>query len=191
MSFAKLAEELTAAATALTAQGTPATGADAGGNTGADAGASAGETTMAKALQFTLEDGTVVDALDGTALVKAMNDRMDKTDGELMGVLGAITTMVKALGDSNKALTETVASLRGTSAGRRSVMVAMPGAAGADAGAGAGAGAGKPQITFDELMAKAHAAQKAGELTGVQVAMVEGYASKGLALPEYLSKALR
>lgn len=178
MSFAKLAEELGALATAasVTPESTPAGGA------GADGGQAGGtETSMVKSFSFTLEDGTVVEAEDGADLVKSLIERFDtqaKTHEaekvDLMKALGSLSTLVKAQG-------EALARLSGQGRGRMST-VAMP----ADAGAGAGAGApvaGKGPEAAQELMAKAHAALAAGRINGVQVAMADGYLGKGMALP--------
>lgn len=181
MSFAKLAEELGALATAasVTPESTPAGGA------GADGGQAGGtETSMVKSFSFTLEDGTVVEAEDGADLVKSLIERFDtqaKTHEaekvDLMKALGSLSTLVKAQG-------EALARLSGQGRGRQST-VAMP----ADAGAGAGAGApaaGKGPAQAQELMTKAHAAQAAGRISAVEVAMADGYLGKGMAVPDHL-----
>ena len=42
---------------------------------------------MAKSFSFTLEDGTVVEAEDGTELIKALMNRVEKNEGALAKVL--------------------------------------------------------------------------------------------------------
>lgn len=174
MSFQKLAEELQALQSA-SAESTPANGAGAGGTAAVGT-----ETQMVKSFSFTLEDGTVVDAVDGADLVKSLVERFDTQaathateNADLVKSLTAMTALIKAQG-------EQIARLSGTGAGRRAT-VAMP------ANAGAGNGTSEPlKVTpaiAHEVMAKAHAAQALGRISGVDVATADGYFGKGMLPP--------
>ena len=184
MSFKELAEELGvlegAAATAL-AQANGAGGEAAGAGTGNSAGTAQGP--LVKSFDFTLEDGTKVVAVDGAELVKAMGDRMDSQEADLKKALGSMASMLKSL-------TNSVAQMAGQGRGRKATLH-MPAGAGDEGNGGSTAG-GAPNAS--EVMAKAHKAHEAGEITGLDVAVIEGYLNRGARIeqmPEPLAKCLR
>ncbi len=186
MSFAKLAEDLKAQQAALAASGaqaTPGAGAGAGGEAAGGSGAS---TPLVKSFEFTLEDGTKVVAVDGAEMVKALEKQVaeDRID---------LTTALTVMGDMLKSLTAQVAAMAGAGRGRMST-VAMPAATGADAtataAAAAAAAAGKPaKQDFNAMLAKAHELHDAGKMTGLDVATIEGYANRGMEVPEVMVKS--
>src|SRR5690606_33532727 len=55
---------------------------------------------MSKSFQLTLDDGSVVEAEDGTALVKALLSRVEKNEETLAKALEATVRLIKSQGET-------------------------------------------------------------------------------------------
>lgn len=158
-----------------------------GDKDGAGEGDNDGDEMFGKALQVQMADGTVAEAYDGTAMMKAMATRLVATEGQsatLAKALSAATGIIKQQGEMMKALNDRVARLANTGTGRRA-MVSVNDKAPAPA-AGQAAAAPAPQ----ELLTKALAMSGRGELTSIQVARIESSVRSGAPLPADLAAAL-
>lgn len=149
---------------------------------------------MGKSLTIQLDDGTVVEALDGTDLVKSLIQRMDTDSGAtqqlIAGAFDALKTqaqVIQAQGTVLKSLQAELGALKAQGSGRRSVVSVAPVPP-----------APQPQtpqqlaksMPADDFMAKAMSAQKAGRISGIDVAVAEGRLAQGLAVPEAIVKAV-
>jgi hypothetical protein len=149
---------------------------------------------MGKSLQVTLADGTLVEAIDGTEMVKSLQadiDALTTQNDELSKALTATIGLVKqmhAFGHQQvtlmKSLRDDVAKFGGQPTGRRSVLsVNEKIIAGTPAAAPA-------KLTHGEIMAKALQAQKDGRIESGDVARIEARANRGIELPADLMKAI-
>lgn len=172
-------------------------GAEGGAGDGGDGGeggngeGNEGDELLGKSFQLTLEDGTVVEAQDGAALVKAMLDRQADTDevlqksvgavldmvGDLKGALQATQTKLASQDALIKSLRSEIAALGTKGSGRVASLSVM--AKSNIGGAAAKAATKKEGMTRDEVLAKAVSLQKSGALTGLQVATVESDLNAG------------
>lgn len=140
---------------------------------------------LAKSMKVTLEDGTAVEAVDGTALVKALQDQVGALSGKLTETetamvksLESAVSVIKSQGELLKSLTEKVAALGNEGRGRKAVVTVHERKDGATL-----AKSEQPGLTPDEFFAKALEAQKAGRITGSDVAVAEAHLNKGLPVP--------
>lgn len=129
---------------------------------------------LGKAFAVTLGNGKTVQAYDGTALIKALHQRIDAQESQTRVALEKTTALLKAV-------LQDLAVLTAQGRGRKSVLAApdKPSAGAASSAAPARA-----------LMAKAMAAQKTGALTGADVARLETYLGRGLPVPTDLADVL-
>ena len=132
-----------------------------------------------KSLTVTLEDGTEVEATDGTELVKsltdslgALNTRIDESDTVLAKAFGEAVTLLKAQGTQIAAMQTQIRAMAGEGRGRKAVVSLVDKPA-------AGAGAGEPGINPDQIMAKATAMCRQGKLAGNELAYVETSFNRG------------
>lgn len=135
---------------------------------------------MGKSFTMKLDDGTEVEAIDGTALVKALMDRVETNEGVLAKALGSVLGVVKAQGELIKSLTEKVEKLGAQPKGRKTVLSI------AEKPAGTTEALAKSQpegIKPDEFMAKCLTAQASGRISGTDVARAEAYLNRGLQVP--------
>lgn len=155
---------------------------DAGGEgAGADDGAGDGDETMGKSFALKLEDGTELEAIDGTELVKSLMARVESNEGTVMKALGTAVDLLGKQGDMIKSLQDEVKKLAGEGRGRKTVVsVSEKPVAGATMAKSQGAADG---LSANEFMAKALAAQASGRLTGLDVARAESALNKGLPVP--------
>lgn len=160
-----------------------------GEGSGDDAGAG-GEAELGKAFSMTLEDGTVIEAVDGSALVKSLLAKHEAlvarvVDGEqdLAKALGVAVAVMREQGALIKSLQERVAVIGGEGRGRRAtVTVNQP-----PANTPAAADGMRPA----EFLAKCESAMVAGRLSGREVAIVESRINNGVEVPaEIVSKVL-
>jgi hypothetical protein len=156
---------------------------DAGGPADGDADDEK-DMPMAKSFKFTLEDGTEVEAQDGSEMVKALSDRLyavetDKTN--LAKALESAVGVIKGYAPMIKSLQEQVSKLGGEGRGRKAVVSVVekpaPGAQPLAKSEPAG-------MSHDQFFAKALAAQKEGRLSGVDIAMAESCLNRGEAIPQ-------
>lgn len=138
--------------------------------------------TMGKSFSLKLEDGTELDAIDGTELVKSLMGRVEKNEEAVMKSLGLAIDLLGKQGDMIKSLQAEVKKLAGEGRGRKAVVsVSEKPAAGTTMAKSQGADEG---MSANEFMAKALSAQAAGRLTGLDVARAESALNKGLPVPQ-------
>lgn len=140
-----------------------------------------GDGMMGKSFAFTLEDGTEMEAVDGTELVKSLIDRIENNEGTIQKALGAAVDLITKQGALIKSLQADVKSLAGTGRGRKAVVSVVEKPAVGDLTKSQTAET--VSMTATEFMTKAMAAQAAGRLTGIDVARAEAYLNKGIAVP--------
>jgi len=176
--------------------------ADAGaGEGGAAAAAGAGDgdgkkkdgdgKTMAKSMTVKLEDGTEVEAVDGTELVKALETtlgalttRFDANETVLTKAFGQITDLLKALGaklgvveEQNKAQAEQIKTLGSEGRGRKAVVTLVEKKP--EGTTLAKGGGGEEGMKPDEFMTKAEAQFRAGKITGMEISYIESAFNRG------------
>lgn len=142
---------------------------------------------MIKSLQVTLPDGTVVDAEDGTELVKSLIARLDGTETVMAKAMGAAIDLIKKQGEALtatnslvKSLQTKVAELSAQPAGRKTVLTVH------EKPSGALAKSEPAGISEQEFMAKAMTAMAAGKITGLDVSTAETCINRGQAIPEQI-----
>lgn len=140
------------------------------------------EETMGKSFALKLEDGTELEAIDGTELVKSLMARVESNEGTVMKALGTAVDLLGKQGNMIKSLQDEVKKLAGEGRGRKTVVsVSEKPVAGANMAKSQGAAEG---LSANEFMAKALAAQASGRLTGLDVARAESALNKGLPVPQ-------
>lgn len=152
------------------------------GDEGEGEGGGDDEETMGKSFALKLEDGTELEAIDGTELVKSLMARVESNEGTVMKALGTAVDLLGKQGDMIKSLQDEVKKLAGEGRGRKTVVsVSEKPVAGATMAKSQGAADG---LSANEFMAKALAAQASGRLTGLDVARAESALNKGLPVPQ-------
>lgn len=136
---------------------------------------------MAKSFKFTLEDGTEVEAQDGSELVKSLQDRVEKTEGNMFKALETAVSLIKGQGDLIKSMQDQIKKLGGEGRGRKAVVsvVEKPGP-----GEGVMAKSEPTGMSHDQFFAKALAAQREGRLSGTDIAIAESCLNRGEAIPQ-------
>jgi hypothetical protein len=161
---------------------------DAGGESAADGDAAAGaerdESNLTKSFSFTLEDGTVVEALDGADLVKSLMQRMNDDKAEMVKALGMSVDLIKSQAAQLETMSARITTLSAEGRGRKSaVSISEKTVSGApDLQKSQQA----PGLTRQEFFAKADAAQKAGRITAAEIGLAETYLNKGSAIPAHI-----
>lgn len=138
---------------------------------------------MGKSLgTVTLEDGSQAEAIDGTELVKSLMERVETTEGQMQKALEGAVGLIKSQGAMIKSLSEQVAKLAGAGRGRKTVVtVTEKTPAGQQMSKSEPAG-----LSGQEFMAKALTAQASGKILAKDVAAIEAYLNRGMAIPEHL-----
>lgn len=133
-----------------------------------------GDNTMTKSMKVTLPDGTVVDAEDGTALVKSLLARVEDTEDVMAKALGSAIGLIKAQGealaknnDLVKSLQQKVADLSNEGKGRKTLVNIHENASAVLTKAET------PGMTGVEFMAKANAAHTAGKISGKDLTVID------------------
>jgi len=156
-------------------------GEDDGDGDGADGDGGDGE-PLTKSFTLKLEDGTEIEAQDGTELVKALGARLDATESSMTKALESAIGLIKGQGELIKSLHEQIKKLGGEGRGRRAVVSVVekpaPGSALAKSEPGA--------LTGEEFLAKALDAQKAGRITSLDVATAEACLNRGERVPAHI-----
>lgn len=145
---------------------------------------------MAKSLQVTLADGSVVEAEDGTELVKSLMDRMTGTESLMAKSLEATFNLVKQQGEALKnqgqmikSLQEKIVSMSSEGRGRKTVLdVHQQIMAGTSQNMAKSMGEG--QMTQQEFMAKSNDAYKAGRINGVELTAIDVSIRSGQAVDQ-------
>lgn len=136
---------------------------------------------MAKSFEVTLPDGTKVQAQDGAEMVKALTERLDNTETTMAKALGDAVNLIKGQAGLIKSLQEKVIKLSNEGRGRKAVVNLVDKPAGTPMAKSEPAG-----VTPDVFFAKALDAQKAGRISGTDVAYAESLLNRGQNLPEAL-----
>jgi hypothetical protein len=137
---------------------------DEGSDTG-EAAEGAESVEMAKSFKLRLDDGTEVDAVDGTEMLKALVARDERGAAALKKVFAILS----ARGDMLKSLQGEVARISGTG--------------GRGTKAGEIAKSENSGVTPEQFFVKALSAQAAGKLSGEDIARAESYLNRGLSVP--------
>lgn len=151
-----------------------------------------GDETFGKAFKVTTSTGDVVEAYDGTAMMKAFEQRLaaleqdheasvvklEKAEQTLADLLKAETVIGKQ-SEMIKALHGQLASLQESGRGRKSALTVH------DRPSAIPTAPDKPAP--GTILAKAMSAQQTGKITGTDVARIESYLSRGLAVPSELA----
>ncbi len=160
--------------------------ADAGADEGQD-----GEETLGKSFKFTLEDGTEIEAQDGTELVKSLFTRVEESEGAIQQALGATFDLVKSQGAVIKSQGEMIKNLQAqigkvSTAGRgRKAILSVNERQ--DPTALRKSQADEPKgLKAEEFMAKALDLQASGKLTGLDVARIEASLNEGVPVADDL-----
>lgn len=144
-----------------------------------------GDEGMAKSFSLKLEDGTEVDAIDGTELVKSLIDRFDAQEDTLAKALGGIVELIKSNAETVRSQAALIKSLQGDvkrlggeGRGRKTVVSV------AEKPVAETLAKSEPEgMNANEFMAKALSAQQAGKITGLDVSVAETSLNKGLPVP--------
>lgn len=164
---------------------TGASGADAGA-AGTDGGAAAaagtdgdgdGDNDLGKSFSFTLEDGNVVEAIDGTALVKALMERQERGEADVTKALGMTVDLIKSLQTQVGALQTQVGKLASSGTGRKAVLSVS------ERPSVLRKSQEEEGIPAGEFLAKCLVAQAAGKITAADVSRAESYVNHGLQVP--------
>lgn len=151
----------------------------------AEAAAAGGEGgDMAKSFEVTLADGTKVQAQDGTALVKALQDRVEATEGVLAKALETAVDMLKSQGARLAAAEAVIAKMSSEGKGRKAVLTVVEKPSATSMAKSQAEEGMKPE----EFMAKALDAQKLGRITGMDVAVAEANLNRGQEVPADIIK---
>lgn len=165
----------TAAGAAAADDGDPA---DAAAAAPAGDGDGDGDEPMGKSFSFKLEDGTEVEAVDGTDLVKALMARVETNENNMTKALTSAVGLIKSQGDLIKSLQEQVGKLSTEGRGRKAVVSVAERPTVLKK-----SDAEEPGITPTEFLAKCLQAQAAGKITGNDVARAEAYLNRGQQVP--------
>ncbi len=146
------------------------------------------EGPMVKSFSFQLDTGEVVEAVDGTELVKSLQNEVAllKSERETAAsqsekVFQAVLGQLKSQGQLIKSLSAQLEKLSSEGRGRKSIAApsaAMAKSMGADANAGG--------LTPDRLLAKANAAFDAGRISGKELTVIDVSLRHGAALDDGL-----
>lgn len=145
---------------------------------------------MTKSMQVTLADGSVVEAEDGTALVKSLMDRMDGTESLMAKSLEATFGLVKQQGEALKSqgqmiksLQEKIVAMSSEGRGRKTVLDVHQQIV-AGAGQSMTKSMGEGQMTQQEFMAKSNDAYKAGRISGIEFTAIDVSLRSGQAVDQ-------
>lgn len=150
--------------------------ADAGNNDDDedDEGKEGGDAPMAKSFVVKLEDGSEVEAQDGTELVKSLMGRIDNNEETLAKALGSAVNLIKVQGEQIaqttalvKSLQSKVSELSGEGRGRKTVVSIHEKPANVMAKS-------EPEgLTAQEFMTKSNAAFNAGRISGKDLTVID------------------
>ncbi len=130
---------------------------------------------MAKSFTVKLPDGTEVEAQDGTAMVKALSDRIEANEGQVLKALSTAVSLLKSLSDR-------VAALSNEGRGRKAMLTVTEKPAGGEAALT------KSQATeglsAEQFLLKAQDCMKAGRLTGGELMQAEAFINRNLPPPD-------
>jgi hypothetical protein len=155
-------------------------GGDGDGDENGGDGDGDGDEMMGKSFAFTLENGEVIEAMDGTALVKSLLDRVDTNEAQMVKAMEMAIGMIGRQGELIKSLQARVGQLAGEGRGRKAVLsvVEKP-----PVGSLQKSHQQSQGMSSQEFMAKALNLQTQGVLTGLDVARAESALNRGIPVP--------
>lgn len=139
-----------------------------------DEGKEGGDAPMAKSFVVKLEDGSEVEAQDGTELVKSLMGRIDNNEETLAKALGSAVNLIKVQGEQLaqttalvKSLQSKVSELSGEGRGRKTVVSIHEKPANV-------MNKSEPEgLTAQEFMTKSNAAFEAGRISGKDLTVID------------------
>lgn len=141
---------------------------------------------LRKSFKVQLSDGSEGEAYDATEILEALQGRVESTEESVLKALGMSVDLIKAQGAQLaeqasllKKLNADLARIAGEGRGRKAI-VSVPEKPSPTETLAKSEPAG---VTRDEFFLKAEAAQKAGRITGLEVATAESYLNRGLPVP--------
>lgn len=149
----------------------------AGADDGAGAAGDGDADDLGKSFSFKLDDGNVIEAIDGTALIKAVIERQERNEADVTNALGMTVNLIKSLQTQVGSLQEQISKLASSGAGRKAVLSVserpsvMRKSVDDDA------------ITPNQFMAKAMHALAEGRITSADVSRAEAHLNRGLQVP--------
>jgi len=141
------------------------------------------EKPMAKSLTLTLEDGSVVDAVEGIDFLMSIQHQLDANLEGSGKVFKSISSQLKEQALLIKSMKSEVAALRAEGRGRKTAVVSM-------AGVPEESMAKSVPVSHGDILAKCLDAQKSGRLTALEVSIAESYLNRGMAVPDRIVSAL-
>lgn len=141
--------------------------------------------------KVTLEDGTEVEAVDGTEMVKALSARVQALEkgqgGQMLKALNDCFGLIRTQKDLIKSLQNQVQTLGGERRGRKSILSVIE-----RPDAGSQMAKSEPNgMTGQEFMAKSHAAFDAGKINGVELTTIDVSLRSGVPIaPGVIQKVL-
>lgn len=124
---------------------------------------------MGKSFAFTLENGEVIEAMDGTELVKSLMARVETTEGVMAKALGQAVDLISKQGEMLKSLRSDMNKLAGEGRGRKAVVSVAEKTTSAETMAKSET----PGLTKQEFFAKANAAFDTGRITGKELTVID------------------
>lgn len=153
----------------------------AGENEPADGDADDGKEQMGKSFSFTLENGEVIEAMDGTELVKSLMTRIDASETDTKAAIDGLFGLVKSQADLIKSMHADMRKLASSGKGRKAVLsIAEKPAPVADQMAKSMQPEG---MSTQEFFSKALALQGQGKLSGDVIRRAESFVNRGIAIP--------
>lgn len=140
-----------------------------------------GDEPMGKSFAFTLEDGTVVEAQDGTELVKSLMARIDTTESTIAKALGSAVELIGKQGDMIKSLQAEMKKMAGEGRGRKTVVSVAE-----KVPTGQTMAKSEPGMTVRQFFAKANAAFGAGKITGQELTAIDVSIRSGMEIDQGL-----
>lgn len=136
---------------------------------------------MGKSYRVTLEDGSEVDAIDGTALIKSLTERMNSTEGALLKALNLMADQARQQqsvlveqGKLIKSLHREVKRLGGEGKGRKSAVTVHDKTA-------APLAKSEPQgLNGRQFLLKAESAMTKGAISGLDLSLCEAWVNRGM-----------
>lgn len=148
---------------------------------------------MTKSLQVTLADGSVVDAEDGTELVKSLIARIDQNEtdsvtvmGQAIGLIKSQATAITEQGALIKSLQGDVAKLGNEGRGRKTMVSLIEKQGPADMAKS------EPQgMSGQEFLTKSSAAFAGGKISGQELTVIDVSLRQGAAIdPALIAKVV-
>jgi len=160
---------------------------------------------LAKSMTVQMEDGTEVEAVDGTELVKALTEELgalsakfDENETVMAKAMGQAVSLLKALSTGFEKLQARVEAMANEGRGRKAVVSLterQPSAAAKAAGGetALAKAAGGDGIDLNEFMAKAEEQWRAGKIGGQDLCVIEAALNNGMAAsinPQLVKKVM-